>query len=79
MASVILTVSWIAVSIALAALFYRLVTFLLTAFFGKNINVSYVNAAGEKTSVRINVDDDDELLDVLSRIKAGKGSADARG
>jgi type I restriction enzyme R subunit len=58
-------------------LLYRFVQFLLIIFFGKNINITYVDKQGIKQTKRINVDHDDELVRLITEIKANaKKSSD---
>lgn len=70
MVELIVTISWLVIAAAVAAMVYRLVTFLLIAFFGKNINIRYIDKGGKKKSKRININNDDELFSLLEQIKS---------
>lgn len=58
--------------IGLMAIVYRFVKFSLTVLFGKNINITYVDADGLKKSKKFRLDKDDELIALLDAIKSNK-------
>jgi len=55
--------------IGLMAIVYRLVKFALTALFGKNVHITYVDANGHKQSKKFRLDKDDELIALMETIK----------
>jgi hypothetical protein len=57
------------------ALLYRFVQFLLIIFFGKNINITYIDKNGVKQKKRVRVDHDDELIKLMTEIKANAKNA----
>lgn len=52
--------------------FHRLIGFILTACFGKNIKLSYIDKSGVKHSRSIHPDNDDELLSILDEIQRNR-------
>jgi hypothetical protein len=58
--------------VGLMAIVSRLVKFALTALFGKNIRITYVDSNGLKQSKKFRIDKDDELIALMEIIKSNK-------
>jgi len=56
--------------------FHRLMGFILTAYFGKNIKLSYIDKSGMKHSDSIHLDNDDKLLSILDKIQKNRKAQD---
>jgi hypothetical protein len=68
--SLFVQLGFILLTLGCLALLYRIVQFVLIIFVGKNINVTYIDKKGVKQIKRIRVDHDDELVKLISEIKA---------
>ncbi|MDP3334376.1 MAG: hypothetical protein Q8Q40_05070 [Methylococcaceae bacterium] len=66
---------FILLTLGCLALLYRIVQFVLIIFFGKNINITYVDKKGVKQTKRIRVNHDDELVKLIAEIKVNAKNA----
>lgn len=66
---------FILLTLGCLALLYRIVQFVLIIFFGKNINITYIDKKGVKQTKRIRVNHDDELVKLIEEIKVNAKNA----
>ncbi|OAI19321.1 hypothetical protein A1507_07100 [Methylomonas koyamae] len=58
--------------ISLAILAYRVLSFYLVIFFGKNIRITYIDATGFRKTKKFRLDKDEDLLNLLNEIERNK-------
>ena len=56
--------------IGFTAFVYRIVSFYLVIFFGKNIRITFIDENGLKTTKKYRLDKNDELLELIEAIKS---------
>lgn len=73
--STFVMLSFVLIAATVCALLYRTASFLLTIFFGKNINITYIDKNGFKQKKRIKLNNEDELTQFIEEIKTNAKNA----